>query len=737
MDVYRELVRRRMVVWEGEVRLPDGVPVIRVEDIGVSEPPEVTLLRVLAEPGVRELVGDSDVEELVGSAREFAESVVKLCRRVLPMFRGLILRLDGPGQSLLDVVESLATSGAVMVLAVTAPQDVPQVLPKTLGPEAMRLYESLAALTTTGPLRVPLTFLTHIPSGSAGQLAGADLANANSAGIRLHSTAAAEITQHWSPDETRSRAVTALRWLLGTYRPEAVDRFGWTYVLLAGRLLDLSPDDHHQVDKDAVRSLTQELERSQQALALAALWRFVGSPVVAGPQLQSAVSKWEQGNLRAATRLLAEIPEHRPADGWLLHTRAAVACDRGDLRSVGPLLRRAIEAHQVARDRRGEAWAMLYYGRWRLLSGDFDEAEKVIHAAGIAFQDIHDPSGISWADTEQQRLTLLLKVSGLADEPPPGHRPPSRRKGSRQARFWYDLFLALSHTPAWQYRPPLVQLDRLCAAWISHYTAIRAVRLPTRPTPDPVGDEIIELTKNAGEFIHLGCLHGEAWTSLELAIRNPLLRSGPHSLANARARFQSIGDEAGLAWVTLAQAFAANEDPPPEALQELSRRYPPALLATTEWPWENGHFRIPFAARLLIPEPRYEATQLRLPTTESRVRLTLHDDNRLTLQVIPGPHHPWSTTPTLPWLSARATPLTPADIEPDHAVTIRPGPPDNTDAGAEFHFTPHRPGHHRIRFTVEHHLTGTVLQELETEFDVTDTPGTDLTNTTPTSLGRT
>ncbi|WP_159052052.1 hypothetical protein, partial [Streptomyces niveiscabiei] len=86
---------------------------------------------------------------------------------------------------------------------------------------------------------------------------------------------------------------------------------------------------------------------------------------------------------------------------------------------------------------------------------------------------------------------------------------------------------------------------------------------------------------------------------------------------------------------------------------------------------------------------------------------------------------------------ARATPLTPADITPEHAVTIRPGPPDDTDAGAEFRFTPLRPGRHRIRFTVEHHLTGTVLQELETEFDVTDTPGADLTGTTPTSLGRT
>ncbi|MDX3386563.1 hypothetical protein PV682_34720 [Streptomyces niveiscabiei] len=728
MDVYQELLRRRMVVLEEEVRLPAGVPVIRVEDIGVSEPPEVTLLRVLAEPGLRERVGDSDVEELVGSPREFAESVVRLSRRVLRGFGGLVLRLDGPGQPLLDVMESLATSGVVMVLAVTAPQD--QRFPETLGPEAMHLYESLAALTTTGPLRVPLDFLTREQPESTGQLAGARLADVNRAGMRLHSTAAAGITRHWSPDETRSRAVTALRLLLDTHRPETVDRFGWTYVLLAGRLLDLSPDD--RAGKDAVRSLTRELERSQQVLALAALWRFVGSPAVVPSPFQPAVGEWERGNLRAASRLLAEIPERRPADGWVLHTRAAVACDRGDLCGVGPLLRRAIEAHQVAGDRRGEAWAMLWYGRWRLLSGDFDEAEKVIDAARVAFQDVHDTAGVEWAGVEQQRLALLLRASGYPDGAPPEPRSARPRQGSGRAGDWADLFSALPRTPLRSRWEPLVSSDQLCAAWSRHFRCIRA----RQPLYSDTG-VLIELNRNIEAFARLGCPHGEAWTSLELAIRTPHHSSGSHAFAKARARFQSIGDEAGLAWVTLAQAFAINDDPPPEALHELSRRYPPALLAATEWPWEHGRFRIPVAARLLIPEPRYEGTQLRLPTTESRVRLTLHDDNRLTLQVVPGPRHPWSTTAALPWLSARATPLTPADITPEHAVTIRPGPPDDTDAGAEFRFTPHRPGLHRIRFTVEHHLTGTVLQELETEFDVTDTPGADLTGTTPTSLGRT
>ncbi len=715
-----------MVVLDREVRLPPGVPVIRVEDIGVSEPPEVTLLRVL---GALDQGGYSDVEELLGSLREFAEFVVELCRQVLPRFEGLVLRLDGPGQPLLDVMESLATSGVVMVLAVTAPQDVPQRFPETLDPEALRLCERLAALTTTGPLRVPLALVSDLPPESTRQLTRAGLADMNSNGIRLHSTAAAEITQHWSAGETRIRAVVALSRLLGTCRPETVDRFGWTYVQLAGRLLDLSPG---LTSKATVGSLAEELRRSQQALALAALSLFASSPVATSSRFTLAVAEWEEGDLRTATRLLAEIPERRPADGWVLHTRAAVACDRGDLRGVGPLLRRAIEAHQVAGGRRGEAWAMLHYGHWRLLSGDFDEAEKVIDAARVAFQDVHDTAGMEWAGVEQQRLTLLLSISGFVSDASLDPRSTRPRQEIGRVNDWADLFFALSQTSSQLRRTPLMSSDQLCAAWARHFACVGPLQFPYSDT-----DLIIELTRSVGAFAHLGCPHGEAWASLELAIRTPHLPSSPHAFAKARARFQSIGDEAGQAWVTLAQALANNEDPPPEALHELSRRYPPALLATTEWPWEHGRFRIPFAARLLIPEPRYEATQLRLPTTESRVRLTLHDDNRLTLQVIPGRHHPWSTTPTLPWLTARATPLTPADIEPEHAVPIRPGPPDNTDTGAEFHFTPHRPGHHRIRFTVEHHLTGTVLQELETEFDVTDTPGTDLTGTTPTSLRRT
>jgi len=749
-QLYEEVVRRRFVVVTGGSEWGRGVLVrqldaavpreffIRVEDIGVEEPEEVTLLRLLGTPLMQGLFYISEL----GPTLDFPEALRTVCRQALSMLPiGAVILFNGARQPLLDTMRSLIDEAQVAVVAVNVPEEIPSdgyfkvsaegdspPLPSPLSTDARRLHEDLAALTTTGTLLIPYPLISA-PSTSVAQLSEHHLAYVTNSGVRLHSSAT-YVTRDWSAERLRNRAVSVLTTLLRTAHPPLVRAQSWTYVLLAGRLLSLSQSESAQ---DLVRSLTTKLARSNHPLELMALWCYRSSSPVAPTRLDrrfvGAVREWEQGNLRSADELLAEIPDRRPTDGWLIHTRAAVACDRGDLRGVGSQLRRAIEAHQVAGDRQGEAWAMLYYGRWRLLSGDFDEAEKVIDAARVALQDVYDAVGVDWADAEQMRLHLLLGSAGFTDNALLDlGTPPQQAWGNQRSAVWADLFYALARAPARPYRAPLDLPDQLHAAWSRHFTIIGVWRSPTAPL-DPA-----ELFANIQAFARLGCPHGEAWAFLELAIRTPRPLTGPHSFARARALFTHIGDEAGLAWTTLAQALAENDGPPPEALNELARRYPPTLLSTTEWPWTHGHFRIPFAARLLIPEPRYESAELRLPTTESKVRLTLHEDNRLTLQVVPGPHHPWSASSALPWLSARATPLTPADIEPSHAVTIRPGPPNDTDAGAEFHFTPHRPGHHRIRFTVEHQPTGTVLQEVETEFDVTDTPQNTLTG--PTSLRR-
>lgn len=59
-------------------------------------------------------------------------------------------------------------------------------------------------------------------------------------------------------------------------------------------------------------------------------------------------------------------------------------------------------------------------------------------------------------------------------------------------------------------------------------------------------------------------------------------------------------------------------------------------------------------------------------------------------------------------------PLGHAEIDPTYAVPVVGA----KSYGAEFRFTPHRPGSHRLRFTVEDPATGTVLQQVEAEIDV-------------------
>ncbi|MGW7612181.1 VMAP-C domain-containing protein [Streptomyces sp. NPDC054766] len=109
-----------------------------------------------------------------------------------------------------------------------------------------------------------------------------------------------------------------------------------------------------------------------------------------------------------------------------------------------------------------------------------------------------------------------------------------------------------------------------------------------------------------------------------------------------------------------------------------------------------------------------------------RVRVTLLDESpadsaekRLLLRVAPGPHHPWSESDTArrPWLTVTATPLTPAVVEPATAL-VRPS--EEKTEGAEFTVVAHHPGRHFIRFTVSLARTDTVLQQVETEFDVVD-----------------
>ncbi|MET7971984.1 tetratricopeptide repeat protein [Streptomyces mirabilis] len=427
----------------------------------------------------------------------------------------------------------------------------------------------------------------------------------------------------------------------------------------------------------------------------------------------------------------AALSSDRCADGWALLARAAVHCDRGDPRAAGPLLRRAVEAHQVAGDRRGEAWAVFLYGRMCRLRGRPEDARRLLQAARETFRAVGEASGEAWAAGELARLATR---SGSPDpdalaEARRLHERAGDRRGAAWAHLWWTVARADEPGFPWQEEFASVQgrfhevSDRLGTAWTLHHHALTLARTDGTDGTDRT-DRTDERRREADRlfegalalFEEADCPHGRAWTMLEYALRSPAHRflNGEWA-AEIRHVFHGIGDEAGEAWVDLAEAGPSPGGEPP---YELACRYPTALLDTLGWT-EAGEPLIPRAARDTQPEPRpgfpRPGDRDRPDDSRAHVRLTLLDDApvpdvpaRIALEVVPGPGHPWSTAP-LPPLTARATSLGHAEIHPAHGV-----PAD----GAEFRFTPHRPGSHRLRFTVEDPATGTVLQQVEAEIDV-------------------
>jgi tetratricopeptide (TPR) repeat protein len=424
----------------------------------------------------------------------------------------------------------------------------------------------------------------------------------------------------------------------------------------------------------------------------------------------------------------AALSSDRCADGWALLARAAVHCDRGDPRAAGPLLRRAVEAHQVAGDRRGEAWVVFLYGRMCRLRGWPEDARRLLQAARETFRAVGEAPGEAWAAVELARLATR---SGSPDpdalaEARRLHERAGDRRGAAWAHLWWTVARADEPGFPWQEEFASVQgrfhevSDRLGTAWTLHHHALTLARTDGTDGTDRTDErrrEADRLFEGAlALFEEADCPHGRAWTMLEYALRSPAHRflNGEWA-AEIRHIFHGIGDEAGEAWVDLAEAGPSPGGEPP---YELACRYPTALLDTLGWT-DAGEPLIPRAARDTQPEPRpgfpRPGDRDRPDDSRAHVRLTLLDDApvpdvpaRIALEVVPGPGHPWSTAP-LPPLTARATSLGHAEIHPAHGV-----PAD----GAEFRFTPHRPGSHRLRFTVEDPATGTVLQQVEAEIDV-------------------
>ncbi|WP_172383441.1 tetratricopeptide repeat protein [Streptomyces sp. MNP-20] len=406
----------------------------------------------------------------------------------------------------------------------------------------------------------------------------------------------------------------------------------------------------------------------------------------------------------ALDALEASDPGPRTApDGWVLHTRAAIQCDQGRLKGAERLLRRAVEAHQIRGDVRGEAWAVHHYGRLRLLRGDVEEARKVLEDVRNRFTGLGDLQGEAWTVTELGKAALvhddfLAAVQTLGEAVGRHHE-----NGDARGRSWAELYLGIAHAASGGPEEAVPLLDRarrgfssaqdtVGQAWAEHCLGV----LPAYTAEDRLA-ATAELDSALTGFRRAGCLHGDAWTLLERAFQWGREGRAAYRAVNRALRlFESIDDPSGLRWSSGAEAGGGPE-------------------------------RIPLTARLTLPEPDADFDHGTLsPATHARVRLTLLDDrstagtaSRIELRIQPGAEHPWSDRSAgLPWLTVRATPLTGADVEPAHAVTLRPSP--RAADAAEFLFTPRRAGRHRLLFTVEHLETATVLQEVETYIDVVE-----------------
>ncbi|MCM2389236.1 hypothetical protein [Streptomyces albipurpureus] len=515
------------------------------------------------------------------------------------------------------------------------------------------------------------------------------------------------------------------------------------YVFLAARTLR-SPD---QQARECVSVVADALAQRNDLARLLLLSRLVGKE--RDLSLPLGVVARQIGDVRRATQLivlaedsgaarveLAELGRQKAQlnkVGWLLlpeavdgrelRLLAAISLDQGKVDGAAKLLRRAIEAHQMAGDDSGEAWAAYEYGRFRLVVGDPDGAEGYLRSARRTFGRRGEMRGMAWADTG---LAWALVLRGDPSRAVPalwravvGHQRAYDPRGESWALLQYALALADEGSTAAAISWLRVARgcfetaqDALGTAWVKHYQAL------LQPQGFPwVG----ELKQAAAEFRAAGCLGGLAWTQLEIGQRT----SEPSLIAEARELFRSVGNEAGEHWADFATAVnSPSEQARTEALHELQRFYPAAQLPM------GRVAQLPLAARYTVPEPGNSIGSPLLaprPEQECRVRLAVLDGvyeggtARISVSVEPGRTHPWTDADphAVPLLSVSATVLGDAEIMPAESVTVWPTAGVSGGVGSsEFRLTPRRSGTLRLRFTVEDRGSGVVLQRVETEVEV-------------------
>ncbi|MFG3286981.1 hypothetical protein [Streptomyces sp. NPDC048111] len=455
----------------------------------------------------------------------------------------------------------------------------------------------------------------------------------------------------------------------------------------------------------------------------------------AARRLRRASSAHEAGELRAALQELGPDPAQDPEAWAATETlRAQILSDQGRAAAADHAFTAAAELHGDLKRDRPRAWTTLHHAGLLLRTGRPRAARAAAERAGAVFRAIGDLRGLAWCATVLGRARLATENSAVGLVELRAAKALHERSGDLRGLAWTRYHLALgladrdSQTEAVGELTAALDLfealpDRFGTAWSMHQLA-----LLERDSGEAPG-----LLRDAAEhFRWIDCPHGLAWTELALAGHptvSPYHELGKAQKAGhlheARALFATLGDEHGELWARFClHLLDGDGDGVDAVLAELAQEEFGAcedarLLQTHRRRGRRSpswHFDVPRRARDTIRAvPQEEAPQA------CRVRLTLLDGppTRILLRVEAGRDHPWATASGRPvWLRAVATPLTPADAEPAVCL-VRPSP--LAAHGAEFTVTGHRPGLHRLRFTLTDDRTGTVLQQVETEFDLPDT----------------
>ncbi|MFF9275361.1 NB-ARC domain-containing protein [Streptomyces griseosporeus] len=450
--------------------------------------------------------------------------------------------------------------------------------------------------------------------------------------------------------------------------------------------------------------------------------------------LALATALHHTGRLREALSVLDSTPELH-GHAWESTLTHAVRCDQGYPAVTELALREAGALHSAAGCRRGRGLVLWLRARACLLLGRPEDAKRFLRAAEQELRTVGDVRAVNRVTTDRVRLHLLRgdirKALSTAQRALAAHEVAEDRRGMGWTCHHLGLVHAADGRPADARVALLSALDSfeqcedgLGVAWTRHRLALLA------PDADRARSE---LQLAAVEFQVAGCPHGQAWSLLEWAVRGTDDSSADECLNTADALFRRLNDRGGALWVANVRAHrtgtGADASAPPLPMDHLGDAEGWEYALTDHeafWSQPPESRRIPFLARDIVaaPLPHPDARPARPAVPRCTVRVTLLDEApasragiHLLLRVEPEDGHPWAASAAAPWLTAVATPLTRATVEPATAL-LRPS--SRAAHGAEFAFTAHRPGLHRLRFTVALERTGAVLQQVETELDILD-----------------